>query len=216
MLSPLVLTHFRFLKKKTVVNIVVDDVINQVIIGVLLGDARVDRQKPSYNPRLCFEQGELNKDYLFHLFDIFSPFCGVTSPSFRTKFHKRNNKFYNSYLFKTLSFPCFNYYYDLFYPSGSKVVPLNIGQLLTPISLAYWAMDDGGKSSPGFNLHTQGFTRSEVVLLVKVLEYKFSLSCTILKDSPTQFRIYIKSESMFKFKQLVSPHFHPSMMYKLS
>lgn len=59
-------------------------------------------------------EGELHKDYLFHLFDIFKPFCGMPAPSFRFKFHKKTNKFNNSYLFKTLSYPCFNYYYDLF------------------------------------------------------------------------------------------------------
>jgi len=211
----LVFTPVRFIKKKVNNDILVDDITNQIIIGVLLGDSRVDKQKVNYNSRLCFEQGELNKDYLFHLFEILKPFCGVTHPTFRTKLNKENNKLKYSYLFKTLSYPCFNYYYYLFYSNGSKIVPSNIEQLLTPVGLAYWAMDDGGKTGSAFNLHTQGFTHSEVVLLVKVLKDKFDLDCNIHSERD-YYKIYIKTDSMVKFKLLVSPHFHPSMMYKLA
>jgi hypothetical protein len=33
--------------------------------------------------------------------------------------------------------PIFNEFYDLFYKDGKKIIPKNIGELLTPISLAY-------------------------------------------------------------------------------
>lgn len=49
--------------------------------------------------------------------------------------------------FNTLHLPCFNEYYNIFYPLGKKIVPLNIGEILTPAGLAVWAMDDGTKNS---------------------------------------------------------------------
>ena len=49
----------------------------------------------------------------------------------------RTGKIYNRIKFNTYSLPCFNYYYDLFYIYGIKIIPLNIGGLLTPKGLAY-------------------------------------------------------------------------------
>jgi hypothetical protein len=47
--------------------------------------------------------------------------------------------------------PCINYYHDLFYYKENlkwnKKVPLNICELFTARSLAFWIMDDGGKGS---------------------------------------------------------------------
>jgi hypothetical protein len=40
--------------------------------------------------------------------------------------------------------PCFNYYHSLFRSSRAKIIPSNINRILTPLGLAYWAMDDGG------------------------------------------------------------------------
>jgi hypothetical protein len=52
------------------------------------------------------------------------------------------NKTHKGISFTTLSLPCFNEFRSLFYKDG-KIVPLNIGDLLTPSGLAYWAQDDG-------------------------------------------------------------------------
>jgi len=57
---------------------------------------------------------------------------------------KRTGKVYNSLIFKTRMLPCFNYLWDLFYDNKIKKVPLNIGELLTEVGLAFLIMDDGG------------------------------------------------------------------------
>lgn len=65
---------------------------------------------------------------------------------------------YQQVMFQTLSFQFFEEVYQLFYVGGVKGVPANIGELLTPIGLAYWFADDGAKSGRGFLLHTDGFS----------------------------------------------------------
>jgi len=50
---------------------------------------------------------------------------------------KRTGNVYTRVRFNTYSLPCFQELYNLFYPSGKKIVPLNIGELLTPMGLAY-------------------------------------------------------------------------------
>lgn len=138
----------------------------------------------------------------------------MKSPSHYDYLNKKTNKVYTSIHFYTYSLPCFNYYHELFYVDKVKRIPLNIGELLTPLALAYWAMDDG--VAHRFSLCTDSFTFSEVELLIKVLKNNFDLSCFIHKRENNQFRIYIKKDSMNKFRSLVTPHFKESMLYKLS
>jgi LAGLIDADG DNA endonuclease family len=68
----------------------------------------------------------------------------------------------------TYSLPCFNELFDLFYLDGKKIVPSNIAELLTPLGLAYWICDDGGRYRNTVRLATDGFTLEEVNLLAKV------------------------------------------------
>ena len=77
-------------------------------------------------------------------------------------------------------------------------------------------MDDGAATTKfsGFYLHTKGFNFKDAYSLEGMLHYQFDLICTVQnhKGMPV---IYITSKSMPLFISLVSPHFHPSMMYKL-
>lgn len=82
--------------------------------------------------------------------------------------------------------------------------------------MAYWALDDGYKSKKNFGFCTDSFTLDEVQLLSFTLQKKFSVLSSLHNVRKNQYRIYIKYESMNNFKELVQPHFHPSMMYKLA
>lgn len=109
---------------------------NEVLIGLLLGDLFVQKRTANANSSLQFKQGMINKDYLFHLYDIFKELCKMEAKV--TSFvDKRSNKTYSYALFNTQSLECLNYYRNLFYHNGVKIVPGNIGDLLTPASLAY-------------------------------------------------------------------------------
>jgi hypothetical protein len=77
-------------------------------------------------------------------------------------------------------------------------------------------MDDGNKTGTGFRLNTQSFTKIENLLLIQILKNKFDLDCSLHSTGNNQQRIYIKTISMLKFKDLVSPYFHESMLYKIS
>lgn len=187
--------------------------LHNIIIGLILGDLYISRQY--VNAVLRFEQGEVHKLYLIHLYDLFQDYCGSDLKYSTRKPDKRTGKIYSRYTFNTYSLPCFNYYHDLFYVDGVKRIPLNIGDLLTARSLAYWAMDDGSKSRGNFNLNTHSYSLSEVELLIRVLKENFDLNCNCHKHYD-KYMIYVKSDSMDKFRALVTPYFHSSMMYKLT
>lgn len=77
-----------------------------------------------------------------------------------------------------MSLPCLNYYRDWFYPEGTKVVPADIGEHLTPLGLAHWFAQDGAKTTDnGVTLATLCFTDAEHQLLLNVLSTNFGLNC---------------------------------------
>lgn len=117
----------------------------KVIVGTLLGDASLERNKPTHNTRLRFDQSyPEHASYLRSLYTIFHNLTGpLGSPKIHTrKPDKRTGKVYSTIAFKTRALESLNYYYDLFYIYDSngkrrKVVPNNIGELITSRSLAY-------------------------------------------------------------------------------
>lgn len=72
----------------------------------------------------------------------------------------------------------------------------------------------GNKAQSGFYLNTQSLSKDENLSLIKILRDKFDLNCTINKQGQNDF-IYIRADSINKFKTLVRPYFHESMLYKL-
>ncbi len=112
------------------------------------------------------------------------------------------------------SYPIFTELYHLFHKNGRKTIPWCIAELLTPQGLAMWAMSDGCKAKGGFYLSTNSFHYEEVQLLCNALKERFNLDCTIHLQSG-QPRLYICCSSMNRFRSIVAPYFHSSMMYKL-
>lgn len=154
-----------------------------------------------------------------HLYDLFKEFCPSAPNLSIRKPDLRTNNVYTEIYFKTYSLPCFNYYHELFYKNGVKEVPKNIMELLTAQALAYLACDDGNKKGSGFILNTNSFSLKGVQELIKVINKKFDLDCTIQnkkrQNNQIEYLIYIKANSMNNFRALVKQYFHESMLYKL-
>ena len=118
------------------------DKTKEVIVGSLLGDADIELRGRAINGRFKIIQSTKYKDYFLMLFEIFSQFCS-TPPRSYTYLDSRTFRNYSSLTLRTRSLPLFTEYYNLFYFYGVKVIPNNIGDLLTPLGLAHWIMQDG-------------------------------------------------------------------------
>lgn len=204
------------LTKKEREKICLTDKEKEVLVGLLLGDAHIQQRLSTGNSRLRYAQTVKHDAYFYHVFDLFKKYCTVDFNVIEGSHLNSTTKMsYKSLTFLTISLPCFNEYRNIFYLNNTKIVPKNIKDLLTPVGLAYWIMDDGSKIKNGLHLNTYGFTLEEVELLVKVLMNKFGLKCSIhMKDN--QPRIYINYESINTLKSLVVSHMHFSMLYKLN
>jgi len=74
-------------------------------------------------------------------------------------------------------------------------------------------MGDGTYGS-GLILCTDSFTVPDQVRLMNVLIIRYGFICNLHRKKG-QYRIYISSKSMPYLRSIVSPYFHPSMLYKL-
>jgi hypothetical protein len=178
----------------------------------LVQDQAAVKRYPNSMAVLKFCQSYKHLDYLIHLYDLFSLYV---SSSPRVYEINRSSGSYLQVSFQTLSFPFFDQLYLLFYDpiSGKKKVPENIGNLLTPLGLSYWFADDGAKA--GLFLHTDGFSKKDVVLLLSVLDSKFGLQCSLRQRHKDQYAIYISAHSKEQFIGLINTFLHPSLHYKL-
>src|ERR1700692_1404777 len=111
-----------------------------VLIGNLLGDANIRIPGKKGNPQIQFNQGFIHLEYILHLFHILSPIV-THLPSL---VQRRDLTFYLMLYIRCLAslFPL----YHLFIIDGVKRIPCNIAQFLTPVSLAFSAMDDGSRT----------------------------------------------------------------------
>ena len=98
--------------------------LTEILIGLILGDLFVNKQKTCINARLEFTQGVVHMEYLQHppkesvlcegkapilwgLYELFCDFCGmVAKPPTRSP-DKRTGKIYDTVRFFTYSLPCF-------------------------------------------------------------------------------------------------------------
>jgi hypothetical protein len=98
--------------------LVLTDKLKQILIGIILGDGY--GQKQGVNTRFKFEQGIIPKEYLMHLYSLFSDYCGKAPIIKNRPPNKITGKISSSICFNTLSLPCFVELGNLFYPAGSR------------------------------------------------------------------------------------------------
>lgn len=51
--------------------------LKEILVGLILGDLFIHKQKTSVNVRLEFTQGMLHIEYIQHLYELFSKYCGM-------------------------------------------------------------------------------------------------------------------------------------------
>lgn len=111
----------------------------QALIGHILGDGCLVKFNPknknsTSNARFLFAQSHVREEYFHYVYGMFKTYC--KGPCYQYKGNSKLTGPYYGFRFNTLSLPCFNFFYNLFYVDGKKIIPANIIEYLTPISLA--------------------------------------------------------------------------------
>lgn len=158
--------------------------IQDIIVGCLLGDAHASKYGKSLgNTRIEFKQGLIHAPYLFFISFQFLHWGFVTAftPVPNAYYGWDWKAFINHYGLERWDYLCSigSEIYPLYPLKGIKTVPAIIGSLLTPRALAYWIMDDGGYHASGMLLHTNSFTKADVLLLISVLDSNFGIKANL-------------------------------------
>lgn len=198
--------------------------IRSVLVGTLLGDASISKSgRAKYTYR--FKQGLPNIKYLTYMYLILKPWLTTGSPSLDKSFDTRTNTTHIGILllvstsfYYTLEINMLNsIFYKEINNKRTKVVPLNISSLLTPLALAHWIMDDGHYYNGGIYLNTQSFNMEGLQLLLDALQSNFGITAKLkpVSGSNSQKRIFVPAKFRQTFIDLVLPFMHSSMLYKL-
>ena len=208
-------TFVRYYRKSTKYDLELNAYLIEIIIGLMLGDLFAEKRNPNSNTRLQFKQSIKNKVYIEHLYSIFKDYCN-SEPKITTSIDQRPGKkdLNISIKFWKQSLPCFNQFRELFYDElGTKYIPSNLDELITPRSLAYWAMDDGYKSGKGFYFCTESYTLEDNIKLSQILKNRFNLECGIHKHTNGH-RLYVFSSSKDILLELIKPYLIEHFYYK--
>lgn len=115
----------------------------QILVGMLLGDAHLERQAGALTARLKIEHSMAQKAYVDWKYLEWRNWVR-TPPRARVR-HNRLGTSSTNIGFSTLSHVEFEKFRLSFYWNRRKVIPEDLE--LTPLSMAVWFMDDGSRKS---------------------------------------------------------------------
>jgi hypothetical protein len=64
-------------------------------------------------------------------------------------------------------------------------------------------------------IYTNGFTYEDVVLLANAISSKYGITVGVRHDRKQQYILAIGAKSLGKFRELVRPHMHETMLYRI-
>ena len=188
---------------------------NCAVIGMLLGDACLNRFKLKNGPENRSKKGPLwhrtelrighkekSKDYLDWKIELIKAYVDSVSIYNTTK--KLNGKVFRGYDAYIKHRKNFHYMYKNFYIGGKlstnnrvsgakKIVKESILNRLSPLSISIWYMDDGSLStsrrgtciSRSLCLHTDGFTKDESTMISQYFYKKYNIKFNVNHNGMT-------------------------------
>ncbi len=186
----------------------------EVALGCLLGDGRLECRSKTKSARLRIHHGWKQKDFVFWKYGVFKNLVLCPPKKIVCGKNLKNNEDYYSWYFHTRTTTEFKEMYKMFYSGKTKVLPKNISDLLTPITLAVWIMDDGCNDGKSLIVNTHNFSFFENEKLRKILRSKLSIISRINKDR-NRWRLRLDNTGTCKLRKIIEPYIIPSMRYKI-
>jgi hypothetical protein len=183
-----------------------------IIIGTLLGDANIKKRDRTSCLRIAhsFKQEEYMNWKIAKL-----SFLGISEHTKKRRII--NNREVNMIYFATRTHPVFNYYRNLFYRFGRKILTKDILRKLNPQSLAIWICDDGSYSATQsyIILCTNSYSLEEHELMKKFFNEKFGLNPTIGFRDKKYYYLRFKQKDTKKLIAIIKSYLPKSMLYKI-
>lgn len=183
---------------------------SRLLVGSLLGDGSLSMSSDgsaAYSERHSVAQS----DYMQWKMQVLAPFASHLYP---TKKVDKAGKEFHGVGFHTPSCPLFWPLYEQFYPAPKRkrVFPQNLPDLMTPLALAVWYMDDGSLMKDGIPRITFGLCAKSLTRARKAL-HRLGLTTVVYGTKGHQTIHFPKCTALFA--ELVGPHLHPTLQYKM-
>ena len=180
-----------------------------VVVGSLLGDAYLYP-----NGTLQIEHSLDQAGYVAWKYEKLQGIAGK-APVTVERYDSRTDRVYRSMRFYTKAH--LKLYRGVFYHDRKKVIPAEIRDLLDPIALSVWFMDDGGRGArtpKGLVFNTSCYSEPEQALLRAALAERYGVEVSIHRVGKG-FQLYVRARAFERFVSVVAPHVVPLMRYKL-
>lgn len=182
------------------------------------GIVMVKNVKVVRGTRFSFYQEYTHEDYLLYLHSLITNlgYCNLKILIITTRLGL-NGKVRKIIRFHTWTYNKFNTIHNEWYGyDNKKIVLRNLEKYLSLLALSIWIMDDGCKVNSGLKFATNCFSYDDHLYLIKVLQSKYNLKCSIIKAGfLNQYNIYIWKESMLLLYSIVKLYIILSMKYKV-
>lgn len=175
-----------------------------VIVGTMLGDAYITKEWA--NSRIGWKHCSKQKEYAKWKASLLENLSG----SFSNTKSKCRNKIFDGIQFRSKCNSSLNKFHKAFYQE-KKIIPQICFKYYNELSLAIHFMDDGAKNGTSVILSTNCFSEKDIDLFNTLCRKKFNIEWVRYKSGI----IYLPAKYYEKFKSIVLPFMHETMLYKL-
>jgi hypothetical protein len=186
-----------------------------VLIGTLMGDARLSKGLQHHNAQLKLGHGPKQSAYMLWKKEQLANFFAEDVMPYR--YITREG--YETFEIRSRSHPLLSTYHARFYPSGVKVVtPEILASIEThefyAAVMAVWYMDDGSLRGDSASFAVGGLTDNEYNLVFSWFD-RAGWSGSVCKGKSNCWTYTFRSSVSLRFTEFVAPYMHKDLMYKL-
>jgi len=184
-----------------------------LIVGSLLGNSYMEKNEKGV--RIVFIKCSDNIEYLMQYYSylINMGYCKLKKPGLNKLISKKNKILYY-YKIESYYLTEFERFFQIFYKNNLKIIPLNLNECLTPLSLSIWYLDNNPKFYISDN-QSYYLNNNDLDFISQNLKSKFDIN-TKYKLEKGLVAFYIEKANLNNFSALIKPHISPSLQYKLN
>jgi hypothetical protein len=207
-------------RQKVGVNLLLSDRCRAIILGSVLGDGSLKLHRPYRNARFSFRHSTNQREYFFWKVGELKEISAA-----RDVWEQQDCDAWGTskLRYQSAANEALTELYRLTHPHGKFRIRRKWLNLLTPLSLCVWWLDDGSLLNGKQGVFcTDGFSYDELLLVVRYFRKVWGLSLRIGRVSQTgprahQYRLWFRArEDLKKFLHLILPHMPvPSMLKKV-
>ena len=189
-----------------------DKKLYEFLTGCLIGDGSLEKRSSRRNAR--YAEGASNQKYLEWKYKFISQYFSCSFKERISLPHIKTGKRYQGWWLRTKVHPFLTELHSQWYSERKIIARTMTTEYLTEFALVVWFCDDGC-SSGAVSFYTHAYSYDEVEFLAQLLESRFDLYGSILKNNKNHFFIRLNADSKRKFSEIVAKFSIPGMEYKL-